>query len=121
MKRFGLARAGKIMARNVGTMPLKKGGATISVSWGYDVRVSVTLTPANWAKVQAGKEHGIRGEGYYYEGEFFRDYWVFNGKSEGSLFVGYGEDGGEGFIGSLSDATIEEHPAPRLKKKRGAK
>ena len=52
-------------------------GATISVSWGNDVAVSIRLTPKNWAKIKAGKPLSIRGKGYRYEAEFFWDYWNF--------------------------------------------
>jgi hypothetical protein len=53
--------------------------ATISVQCGNDVEVSITLSPQRWAAIKAGKPHWIRGKGYYYEGEFFWDYWDFNG------------------------------------------
>ena len=49
----------------------------------------------------------IRGQGYYYEGQFFWDYWRFGGGLNGELEVGYGDDG-VGFIGSLGDANITE-------------
>ena len=89
-------------------MKIKNLGATVSVRWGYDVAVSVRLTPRNWAKIKAGKPLHIRGKGYYYEGEFFWDYWHFGGGLDGSLTVTYGTDGGTGFIGDLKDAKIEE-------------
>jgi hypothetical protein len=53
--------------------------ATVTVSWGNDVQVSLNLTPRNWAKLKAGKTLHLRGRGYYYEGELFRDYWFFGG------------------------------------------
>ena len=92
-------------------------GATVTVDWGYDVEVTITLTPRNWARVKAGKPVGIRGKGYYYEGEFFRDYWNFDGGLEGSLVVTY-TGGGEGYSGPLSGATIEERPLSMSKRKR---
>lgn len=81
-------------------------GATIVVSWGYEQH-SIRLTPRNWRRVKSGKRLKLRGKGYYYEGEFFWDYWNFAGGLEGSLIVEYGDDGGTGFEGKLSDATIE--------------
>jgi len=90
-------------------MKTKNVGATVSVSWGDDVEVSVRLTPTNWAKIKVGKPVNVRGNGYHYEGEFFRDYWHFGGGLDGSLTVGYGKDGGVGFEGDLNDAEIEEH------------
>lgn len=81
--------------------------ATISVSWGYELH-SLTLTPDQWWKVRSGDPLGLEGEGYYYEGEFFQDYWIFSGGLDGELVVNYGNDGGTGWQGSLHSATIEE-------------
>ena len=89
-------------------MEKPKIAATIRVEWGYDDHY-ITLTPRNWAAIKAGRAHSQRGAGYYYEGEFFWDYWSFAGGLDGELEVGYGDDGGQGFVGQLSDATIEEH------------
>ena len=89
-------------------MKQSKNAATITVNWD-DEDHSLTLTPRNWAAIKAGRTHSQRGLGYRYEGEFFWDYWAFGGGLEGDLEVGYGGEGGQGFIGSLSDATIEEH------------
>ena len=83
-------------------------GATITVEWGYEPH-SITLTARNWAAVQAGKPHRQRGKGYRYEGQFFWDYWSFEGGLGGALEVGYGNDGAEGFAGRLADAQIQEH------------
>jgi hypothetical protein len=82
--------------------------ATIAVEWGYELH-SLTLTPRNWAAIKAGRAHSQRGAGYYYEGEFFWDYWYFGGGLAGTLEVNYGNDGGQGFVGNLSDAKIGEH------------
>jgi hypothetical protein len=97
---------------------MKNASAIISVTWGNDVEVSIKLTPRNWAKVQCGKPLKIRGKGYYYEGEFFWDYWSFEGGFEGSLLVSYGQDGGVGFEGKLRDASIQEQSAAIAKKHR---
>jgi len=82
--------------------------ATISVEWSYEEH-SITLTPRNWAAIKAGRAYSQRGAGYHCEGEFFSDFWNFSGGLNGRLEVGYGGRGGQGFIGELSDATIEEH------------
>jgi len=95
---------------------MRQVGAIITVSWGYDVQVSITLSPRNWTRVKSGKPLQIRGNGYHYEGEFFWDYWNFEGGVDGALTVAYG-DGGEGFNGTLDDATIEEKPVPLSKRK----
>ncbi len=81
--------------------------AEIYVTWGYECH-SIILTPRNWSKVKKGKPLSIRGKGYYYEGEFFWDYWTFAGGLDGILNVSYGNDGGGGWEGKLSDATINE-------------
>jgi hypothetical protein len=99
--------------------------ATISVRWGNDVEVSITLPPRKWADVKDGKPLSISGKGYYYEGEFFRDYWNFGGGLDGPLVVGY-SGCGEGFNGTLDEASIEEHEitptrkAARTRKQRAA-
>jgi hypothetical protein len=46
--------------------------AILSVYWPDDLH-EVRLTPRNWSKVKAGKSLRLRGDGYYYEGEFFWD------------------------------------------------
>ena len=90
--------------------------ATITVEWGYDSH-SITLTPRNWAAIKAGRAHSQRGAGYHYEGEFFWDYWSFAGGLDGELEVGYGSDGGQGFVGDLPGATIEEHAYEQKRRK----
>ena len=69
--------------------------------------------------MRSGSPLAISGEGYYYEGEFFSDYWDFGGGLDGSLRVWYGEGGAEGFVGALKDATIEEHEAPAQRRSSG--
>jgi hypothetical protein len=95
---------------------MEKIGATISVSWGDCVEVSITLSPKEWAAVKAGNPFSTCGDGYEYEGESFQDYWNLGGGLEGSLEVTY-DDGGQGFVGSLRDAHIVEHPLRTPKKK----
>jgi len=83
--------------------------ATITVEWGYENH-SITLTPNQWSDVKSGEGLGVEGDGYYYEGDFFEDFWNFGSAEDSySLEVSYGHDGGTGYIGSLSDATVEEH------------
>lgn len=95
----------------------KELGAIISLSWGYCVDVSITLTPEEWAAIKAGESFSTCGDGYYYEGEAFQDYWHLGGGLQGSLEVTY-DDGGPGFVGKLRDARIEERPIKRKHKKR---
>jgi hypothetical protein len=86
----------------------KQPAATITVEWGDDNH-SITLTPKNWATVKSGAPLSLSGKGYHYEGGFFWDYWHFAGGLEGDIEVGYGNDGGQGFVGTLEHAQIEEH------------
>jgi hypothetical protein len=62
--------------------------------------IGVQLSPDNLRKFEA--------RGVNYEGEFFWDCWQYSGGLDGSLIVEYGEGGGTGFVGKLSDAEIEE-------------
>lgn len=88
---------------------MTKERARISVEWGYEVH-SITLTARNWARVKSGKPLRIRGEGYWYDGEHFWDYWDFAGGMEGRLIVSYHQKRewyGDGWDGTLKDAEIE--------------
>ena len=91
--------------------------ATIMVEWGDELH-SITLTPRNWSKVKSGTAHRQRGKGYHCGTEFLWDYWEFGGGLDGELIVDYGKDGGQGYVGRLSDAEIREHP-PINKVRRG--
>lgn len=82
--------------------------ATITVGWNNEMH-SLTLTPSDWETVKSGQSHSRAGDGYYYEGKVFQDFWSFAGGLNGELEVTYGDDGGQGFIGRLSDAVIQEH------------
>jgi len=93
--------------RPVKVSPVISCRALITVEWGYDNH-SIKLTAKDWFKVKSGNSLSKKGKGYYYEGTFFQDYWYFGGGLEGSLSVRYGDDGGEGFNGSLNEAIIEE-------------
>ena len=55
-------------------------------------------------KVKAGKPVRIRGKGYWYEGERYRDYWNFG--TDGEILVEYCNDGAVRFIGKLREARI---------------
>ena len=93
---------------NMAGLDSPNSAATITVEWGYETH-SISLTPRNWRRVLSGKPLQIRGEGYYYEGEFFWDYWSFEGGMEGRLTVCYGDGGGTGWDGLLSGSDIEVH------------
>lgn len=81
---------------------------TLRVSWADDVvEVSMRISSSEWRNVKDGVNFRKKGRGYWYEGEFFQDYWGFNGDGPGSLIVWYGDDGGQGFVGQVDDAIIE--------------
>lgn len=90
--------------------------ACISVYWPESWK-TVILTPRKWKRVLSGEPIEICGNGYYYEGVFFHDYWRFSGGMKGRLLVEY-DDGGTGFIGDLEDAEIEEFDYSREEKLR---
>lgn len=93
-------------------MAKETSSAKISVEWGY-LTHTIILTPRNWARVKRGHRLTIRSRGFSEEG-FQWEYWGFSGGLEGDLIVGYGNDGGTGFIGKLSDAHIEEIASPTM-------
>jgi hypothetical protein len=83
--------------------------ARISVEWGYEIH-SIALTARNWARVKARNPLRIRGQGYWYEGEHFWDYWDFAGGVKGRLIVSYHQKTewyADGWYGELKDAEIE--------------
>ena len=77
----------------------------LSVYWPDDQK-TVTLRHSEWEIVISGQSFSKSGDGYYYDGEFFQDTWLFN-NGEDELQVLYGDDGGVGFIGDINDAQIE--------------
>jgi hypothetical protein len=89
------------------TEPTAGRAALIAVEWGYDTH-SIRLEASEWTRVKEGLSLRVPGDGYYYEGEFFQDYWNFSGGRDGKLAVEYGDGGGVGFKGSLTDASIDE-------------
>ena len=86
-------------------MSAKSGKMRVCVEWGYDTH-EVVLTPRNWSRIKRGNPLRIRTQSWY-EGGSQWEYWNFSGGLEGDLVVEYGEDGGVGFDGKLSDATID--------------
>ena len=102
---------------NPGIEPPKgsRSSVRLAAAWGYDVDVEITLTPRNWAKVQAGQPFSLRGKGYDHEGQFFWDYWDFSGGPAGELIVRYGspKDGdysAQGWVGTVKEALCESEP-----------
>lgn len=92
-------------------MPTKP-AALFSVSWGCDVSVELAVTSRIWAKIVRGETMTIRGRGYRYEGDFFWDYWDFEGGLDGSLIVRYGSPrdhdySGQGAITTPREALVQ--------------
>ena len=83
-----------------------RSGVVVRVEWGYDLH-EVRLTPRNWSKIRRGLPLRIRSNGAH-EGGSQWEYWSFSGGLNGDLTVYYGEDGGVGFVGKMSEAFIEE-------------
>jgi len=80
----------------------------VAVEWGYETH-SVDLTADDWEAVQRGESVGAASTGWY-EGSSFDIRWHFNSDSKRTLSVSYGEDGGDGYIGSLAGATVRMVP-----------
>jgi len=86
---------------------MKKKKIRISVYWPDDTK-SVILTQKEYQSILDGNPLDKDGEGYCYDGEDFEDRWSFEGGLDSNLIVNYGDDGGVGFDGNLSDCEIEE-------------
>jgi hypothetical protein len=80
-------------------------GVNIWVSWGYE-RHDVNVSARKWKRIRAGESVMVRSTGWY-EGQSFECRWYFDLSAENTLVVSYGHDGADGFIGNISDATIE--------------
>lgn len=83
------------------------GKVTLSVEWGYDMH-DLTLSFEQWIRILAGESFTKRSH-YYYEGSRFTADWRFEPAREDQLIVGY-DDGGTGWIGSLSAIDVIEGP-----------
>jgi hypothetical protein len=79
---------------------------TVTVSWGYELH-SVRIGAARWRRIRRGELVIARSRGWY-EGKSIPCRWYFDLNEETSLVVNYGNDGGEGFVGKISHATIDE-------------
>ncbi len=86
-------------------MKPKRDPIEITVEWNEE-RHTLCVPLRKWRKIEDGMPLVVRGKGYCYEGNFFIDRWIFNESDVGTLRVEYGEDGGVGFDGLLSDAEI---------------
>jgi hypothetical protein len=82
---------------------------TLGVQWGY-AHHSIDISARNWSRIKRLLPVTLRGETYYYEGARFNCYWDFNGRGKpGSLIVGYGNDGAEGYVGTWTGLKAEEN------------
>jgi hypothetical protein len=95
-------------------LPIGRHGITGWVSWGYE-RHDFKIGYARWRLIRAGKAVMVRSTGWY-EGKSFQCRWYFDLKEECSLVVDYGDDGGQGFVGQIYDAHIEENEPRKLRK-----
>jgi hypothetical protein len=87
-------------------LPGGRHGVTVTVSWGYELH-SVRIGAARWRRIRRGELVIARSRGWY-KGKSFPCRWYFDLNEETSLVVNYGNDGGEGFVGKISHATIDE-------------
>jgi hypothetical protein len=92
-----------------------RGGTLVrlSASWGVggEVVVDLVVSTRNWSTIIRGDKITIRGKGYHYDGEFFRDFWDFFGGLDGKLIIRCGtpESGdysAQGFVGTPRQVMI---------------
>jgi hypothetical protein len=96
----------------------KLGKIIAKVSW-YDdlIEVTLKLSKKEWEKILTGLPFDKKGQGFSSEEGSHNDLWRFNLDWPGSLEVDYGapgdadDSGGQGFIGSFADASIEVEPS----------
>jgi hypothetical protein len=86
-------------------------GVNVSVSWGYELH-DVHVSARKWKRIRAGEPVMVRSVGWY-EGQSFECRWYFDLNAEYTLTVSYGDDGADGFIGNIWDATIESADGPQ--------
>lgn len=77
---------------------------TLSVECGYEIH-SIELSLDRWIRLCKGKVPKARSRGHY-EGTSFWNWWTFRLGEEESLTVEYGQDGGVGFNGNITDAML---------------
>lgn len=82
---------------------------SICGEWGYELH-TVAMPAARWAEIKDGAESVAESKGWY-EGTSFDITRQFNFGQPGALVVSYGEDGADGFIGSVGDAVVAETDA----------
>ena len=88
-------------------------GVNVSVSWGYELH-DVHVSARKWKRIRAGEAVMVKSIGWY-EGQSFECRWYFDLNAENTLVVSYGDDGADGFIGNIRDATIEVAEGDQLK------
>jgi hypothetical protein len=80
-------------------------GVNVWVSWGYE-RHDVNVSARKWKRIRSGEAVMVKSIGWY-EGKSFQCRWYFAPDEEHSLVVCYGNEGADGFVGNILDATIE--------------
>lgn len=99
-------------------LPIGRHGVNGWVSWGYEL-FFFKIGYARWRRIRAGEAVMVKSIGWY-EGQRFQCRWYFGLKEEDSLVVNYGDDGGQGFVGQIYDANIEEN-APKKRSNNNGK
>lgn len=82
----------------------KSGWAVITVFNGLDQH-SVWLSGRTLARIQAGKQVHLYGQGFYVEGNREADTWTFNATAPGSIHVDT-DEGRDVFDGSFEDDEV---------------
>jgi hypothetical protein len=80
-------------------------GVNVWVSWGYE-RHDVHVSARKWKRIRSGEAVMVKSIGWY-EGKSFECRWYFDPDADHTLIVSYGDDGADGFVGNILDATIE--------------
>lgn len=87
---------------------------TLAAIWGNDeVRVELRLDKDQWERISRGEYMKIDGEGYWYDGDWFKDIWEFNKDlRRQELIIWYGQPSegdfsGQGYVGPIDDLVVE--------------
>lgn len=86
----------------------KSGWAVITVFTGFDQH-SVRLSGRILARIRAGKQVHLYGQGFHVEGHREADSWTFNATAPGSIDVDT-DEGRDVFDGSFGDDEVWVEP-----------
>lgn len=84
--------------------PRKGNSYRLSVDYRYDLH-SIEVSASAWKKILSGQPIRLSGAGYHCEGKVEDDYWIFNTKSVGYIYVG-STTGTKLYEGNIADAEV---------------